>query len=91
MNAPRRRVMFELKIGADSVKDLIRSLEQLIFDIANGAPPQSVSGSPHSGYNYTYSEDETITHESYHAQLRDYLNNRRETTCEPSPPSPPSA
>lgn len=67
---PRRRVVFELKLGADSVADLSIALARLAEDVGtewseDAVPPNGAAGGWASGYSYTASVDPSVTHESY--------------------------
>lgn len=66
--APRRRVEIKISIGADSWEEARWAICQIETDlVANGGKlsPVMVSGGVSVGYNYTASEDETVTHESW--------------------------
>ena len=67
MEAPRRRVVLELSVGGDSWQDIQFALKSLQTEIAmSGSLSTScVSGGYSSGWNFTSSEDESITHDSW--------------------------
>jgi len=73
---PRRRVEVEIKIGADSIADLVRALEQISFDVDRGSR-SVVSGGPNAGWHYRVDEDQTITHASYFEAVDIYLGRKK--------------
>lgn len=78
--APRRRIVAHIKIEADSWDDLETHLSQLAMqiDVEGQLPPTSISGGYSSGHIITTSEDETITHDSWAADLEAYLKAERD-------------
>lgn len=77
MDKPRRRLEFELHIGADNMEELKAALRDIETQAAIGELSAScVSGGVGSGWRYSLSEDKSITHESYMAVLKRYLKER---------------
>lgn len=64
---PRRRVVAEIKVGADSWEDLRHELVHLATEIARhgNLSKWSVSGGYSCGHVITTSEDESVTHDSW--------------------------
>jgi hypothetical protein len=77
--APRRRVICELKIGADSLDELIIALEGIARRISmDDLSTSGFSAGYHSSYNYRLDEDESITEESWRAALEEWRHRKRE-------------
>lgn len=75
---PRRRVMVELRLGADSWDEVAAALEQIAREVSIGQMRAHVSsGSPTSSYAWLASEDERVTHDSYFEALDAYLEEER--------------
>jgi len=72
---PRRRVLFEATIEADSWRDLKHHLIHLATEIAADGrlSASSVSGGYSTGHIISTHEDESITHESWAADLEEHL------------------
>jgi hypothetical protein len=92
---PRRRVQISLEIGADSWDHLAASIHCIADDIDRQGklPPWSVSGGYSSGWHYTVSEDESITHESWAKANDAYVKEIRPDkpvtpSTEPQAPTP---
>lgn len=67
---PRRRILLTLKVGADDRDALIHELEQITFELRIGHLwGESASGGYAAGYTMRVSEDPTVTHESYLAEI----------------------
>lgn len=64
---PRRRVLFEAKIGADTWRDLQSHLHSLATQIAceGSLSTCSISGGYSSGHIINCNEDTTIDHDSW--------------------------
>ena len=75
---PRRRVIVCAKIEGDSWDDIDRAFYQLRTEIAMSGclSKSSVSGGYNSGWIITSDEDDTITHESWAADLNAYLEHK---------------
>jgi hypothetical protein len=78
---PRRRVVCNLKIQADSIKDLTSALRCLETDIYTGTR-NCVSGGYSSGYILEIDEDESITHDSWFETLEAHLESVKENATE---------
>lgn len=76
---PRRRVVCNLKIQADSIKDLTSALRCLETDIHMGTR-NCVSGGYSSGHILEIDEDESITHDSWFESLEAHLESVKENT-----------
>jgi hypothetical protein len=76
MNQPRRAVILELNLQADSREALLTALMNIERRIASGDLLTGVSGGPDSGYIYHYEERDHPTHEEYVQQLKDWVRER---------------
>jgi hypothetical protein len=74
MNKPARAVRLTLKLDADDIGELSSALHNIADSAERGELTTGVSGGPSSGYIYELLQDPTITHDSYHAALREYLD-----------------
>lgn len=78
MDVPVRRYSMTLNLGADSMEDLIRALDQLAFDFARHKELQQnyhmVSGGPDYGYSLDIAFDPEMTHERYVEAVNAYLD-----------------
>lgn len=75
MTLPRRRIVLELKLGADSIDELALALECFAQVIGtewreDAIPPNGCSGGSSSGFSYTTSFDPAMTHDRYVQELR---------------------
>lgn len=77
--APRRRVQINLNLGADTWDIAARTLDQIAFEIRRGnwRGPNGCSGGYDSGFTIESSEDESVTHESWYADLQSHLAKER--------------
>lgn len=80
---PRRRIEIVLKLGADSWQEAANTLLSLSRDLDRKPPsPGSsgnwCSGAPCAGYVMEYSEDESVTHDSYFEAVDGYLDAEQE-------------
>lgn len=85
MKKPRRAYKLTLELNADKLKDLLNSLEHIIFTIDVYDTRNSVSGGYSSGYILDIDIDETITHDKYMEDVRQYLATKKD-----APPPTPS-
>ena len=78
---PRRRIEASFRISADSWDELSRALHSIRTDlaVARMLPKSSVSGGYGSGWIIEASEDETVTHDSWAAELDAWLANKDTT------------
>lgn len=78
---PRRRIEATLRISADSWRDLQGALRCLETEIAQSGrlSASSVSGGYSFGWIVETSEDESITHDSWAAELHEYLDHLRQS------------
>ncbi len=74
-DAPRRRVVLDLKMEADSWADLQSGLEGLVHSLNRHGELSAacVSGGSSSGHYFTTNEDKSITHESWRVALDAHL------------------
>lgn len=72
--APRRAYVLELKVEADTLKDLIGYLRNFETELYAGKVSTGVSGGYSSGAIYSLSVDETITHDSWAEAIEDYVH-----------------
>lgn len=70
--APKRRIEMNLKVSADSIDELVSYLRNFAFEVSTGTRT-GVSGGYSTGAVYQIVEDESITHESWAANLEKYL------------------
>jgi hypothetical protein len=83
MESPKRPYEMILKIGADSLEDLINSFNYIEFDIIkiqqDGFNNKQItsSGGPGGGYNFELIRTETANHEEYFEKLNKYLEEIR--------------
>lgn len=75
---PTRACTLELRLGADSRKEILASLRQIEYLIDTEQMTEGCSGGVGSGYSYSYKEREEPTSEQYHEQLQAYLAARKE-------------
>lgn len=78
--APRRRVVCVLEIGADSRDDLVMTLEDIARRVGmDDLTEKGFSAGYNSSYNYKLDEDESVTHESWSAALADLVKRNKAT------------
>lgn len=65
MTPPRRAFVLKLELGADTRDDMVKELEQIARRILMDDMTTGVLGGPTTGYTYSLSVDETITHDDY--------------------------
>lgn len=80
---PHRRYQMTMSIGADSMEELRRSLEQWCFEMERYGEIQErsyggASGSPSAGYSYDIRFDPDMTPERYHEELKVYLEAKKQ-------------
>jgi len=77
---PQRAVRMTLTIGADTRDDMARALEHLACEISMGRinGPSGCMGGGDSGYSYDFTAGASPTPEEYQAQLRAYLDAKKE-------------
>lgn len=71
---PTRAVRLTLKLDADDMQELAWALRNIADRAERGEMTTGCTGGPSSGYIYELLQDPTITHDSYHAALRAYLD-----------------
>ena len=81
--APHRRYEMEFRIGADTYKELLGSLDQWVGQMEREHPDleenwHGVSGGYGSGYSFDIAFDSEMDHETWYAQLREYLDKGKE-------------
>ncbi|MBI1383017.1 MAG: hypothetical protein GC161_18255 [Planctomycetaceae bacterium] len=75
---PRRRHVLSLKIQADSPEELSWALKELAIQaLERGFAANGASGGVSSCWSYEYSEDRTVTAESYRSTLISFLERLR--------------
>jgi len=72
--APMRAVRLTLKLDADDLQELAWALRNMADRAERGEMTFGCTGGTSSGYIYELLQDPTITHDSYHAALRAYLD-----------------
>lgn len=76
--APRRAFVLNLKVQANTRRDLADALRTFAMDLERELLSGfGVSASPSSGWSYTLDVDETITKEAYFAAVNEYLRRAR--------------
>lgn len=86
MNAttkPHRRHRLVLDLGADTLPDMCRALENLSLRLQMGQVSKGAWGSPSDGADYEYIEDPTMDRERYFAESDAWLASRRAAEAEP--------
>lgn len=85
-DAPRRRWVLDLKLGADTFEDMCRALDNLERELRmrpgipdGGGRREMCSGGPDSGYHATLSEDQSVSHTSYFAAVEEFISKRRKS------------
>lgn len=68
-----RAVRLTIKVDADNMRELSYALRNIADHAERGELTTGVSGGPCSGYIYELLQDPDMTHDAYHAALRDYL------------------
>lgn len=81
---PRRTYELDLKVGADSLDDLIRYLHSLQIELLRGMISSGVSGGYSAGAVYTLSVDESITHDSWAEANERYVEYLRQRDGTPA-------
>lgn len=77
LKLPVRAVRLTLRLDADDIQELARSLCRIADSAERGELTVGCCGGPDSGYIYELLQDPTMTHDAYHAALRAYLDERR--------------
>lgn len=76
---PRRAFELDIKMTGDTWKDVIRELRDLVIHIEqHGTACTSVSGGYSTSHTVQVRVDESITHESFAAELEEYLPKLKE-------------
>lgn len=71
---PRRRFVLKLSLGADSYEEMTSALYNIAREFDRREIGKDMaSGSPSSGFSLEWSEDESVTHDSYMAAIDEYL------------------
>lgn len=72
-DAPRRAHVLEIKVGADTLTELVLTLRHFADDIdICGLSMNGCAGGPGAGYHYSYSHDPEQTHERYFAAIEEW-------------------
>lgn len=69
-DVPRRAVILDLSLQADSREALIDALNNILRRVAMGDMTRGCSGGYDNGYTYHYEEHEGPTHDEYAQQLK---------------------
>ena len=80
MDAPHRAYRLTLALGADTARDTATALRNLADRIERDQVTKGVWGSPSDGAIYELLTDPGMTHDAYHAALRQYLDCKRATS-----------
>lgn len=83
LSKPMRAVRLTLKLDADDMRELCYALRTLADHAERNELTTGVMGGSDSGYIYELLVDPTITHDSYHAALREYLDGLKVQQAEP--------
>ena len=80
MDKPKRRYELELRLGADSAKDVIGHLYSLMIDLERhdleNTPLGIVSGGYSCGFYITIQINRDITHDTWEKELNAYLDSK---------------
>jgi hypothetical protein len=71
---PSRAVRLTLKLDADDMRELSYALRTIADHAERGELTIGMSGGPCSGYIYELLQDPEMTHDAYHAALRQHLD-----------------
>ena len=77
VTVPRRAVVLELTLQADTRGALIDALRNIEYRIAAGEMTNGCSGGYDSSYTYRYEERDAPTHDEYGQQLKDWMATRK--------------
>jgi len=77
-DSPKRAVTLELEMQADTPRELASALYNFSIQIdRNEVSRSGVSGGCHAGYSYTYTANETPSHDEYFAAVDVWLAARK--------------
>lgn len=79
MKPPKRKHEMTLTFSGDELKDIVRGLSQVAFDIESGHVGPCVSGGVSSGWHWQINTNPEMTHEQYVLELDKYLSFLRES------------
>lgn len=79
-NRPKRAFTLELKVGADSRKELADALCNFVDEIERDEVTEGAWGGVSSGGSYALRVDHSMTHERYVIELGEYLTSLKEQT-----------
>lgn len=85
MERPKRYIEVELKIGADSLGDLINALKVITNEFILQGTANGVSGGASAGWLVRTDIDPEQTPERYAKQLEAWLRHRKEGTTNDGP------
>lgn len=70
---PKRAYQFTIEVGADTPKEMVWALRQIIDHIEDDISTNMISGSPSNGWVVTPNHTPGKTHEQYIKELNAYL------------------
>ena len=70
---PKRAYQFTIEVGADTPKEMVWALEQIVQDINENINASTVSGGPSSGWFITPNHTPDKTHEQYIEELEAWI------------------
>ena len=73
---PKRAYQFTIEVGADTPKEMIWALEQIVRDIDRNIDTRAVSGGPSSGWVIEPDHTPGKTHDQYIEELEAYIGRR---------------
>jgi hypothetical protein len=82
MDVPHRAFRLTMALEADTRDDLAWALRNLADRVDREQVTVGVWGSPSDGAIYELLADPAMTHDSYHASLREYLAERATSTAQ---------
>lgn len=77
LQKPQRRYVLKLELGADDPTDFFNSLKE-ITDLLKGGCAKSLHAGYSAGYHFEVTEQKTMTHDRYMAELEKYLDALRQ-------------
>lgn len=72
--APHRAHEIDLKVGADTLDDLVWALRTISTELQRGQLSRGCSGSPSAGWTHEYRHDPEMTHDRYFADVDAWLD-----------------
>ena len=75
---PKRAFRLTMMLDADTREDMVEALRRMADDVALDAITVGLYGSPTDSAIYELLHDPAMTHDAYHAALREYLSTAKE-------------